>query len=76
MAKTEKFDFENLSPVVNALGERAREWCDNQEGSESEPAPATSRPTIKDLLLGDGIRFEALVPERGKLKCRRPADLS
>ncbi len=31
-----------------------------------------SRPSIKELLLGDGPRFENIVPPRGGLRRRRP----
>lgn len=31
-----------------------------------------SRPTLKDLLLGDGPRFENLMLPRGSLRRRRP----
>ena len=34
-----------------------------------------SRPTIKELLLGDGPRFEDLVPKRGAWKRREVIDL-
>lgn len=35
-----------------------------------------SRPNIKELLLGEGVRFEGIVPTRGKCKRRPPADFS
>jgi antitoxin Phd len=31
-----------------------------------------SRPSLKSLLVGPGVRFEKLIPERGSLR-RRPA---
>ncbi len=31
-----------------------------------------SRPSLKELLLGDGPRFENIVPARGGLRRRRP----
>ena len=33
-----------------------------------------SRPTLKDLLLREGPRFEDIVPARGRWKRRRPVD--
>ncbi|MDX1998135.1 MAG: type II toxin-antitoxin system Phd/YefM family antitoxin [Thermoanaerobaculia bacterium] len=42
------------------------EWRRLQEGS---------RPSLKDLLLGDGPRFELPIPERGGRKRRRPEPL-
>jgi prevent-host-death family protein len=33
---------------------------------------SVSRPNLKELLLGDGPRFENLVPPRGRLRRRRP----
>ena len=33
----------------------------------------SSRPGLKELLLGDGPRFEDLVPPRGRLRRRRNA---
>lgn len=33
-----------------------------------------SRPNIKELLLGDGPRFEDIVPKRGAGRRRRPID--
>ena len=33
-----------------------------------------SRPNLKDLLLGEGPRFEKIVPERGRWKRRTPID--
>ncbi len=33
----------------------------------------SARPSIKDFLLGSGPRFESLVPERRRLKRRKPA---
>lgn len=35
-----------------------------------------SRPNIKELLLGEGVRFEDLVPTRGRWNRRPPADFS
>jgi len=36
---------------------------------------ANSRPTLKDLLLGDGPRFDDdFVPPRGRVRSRRPPD--
>ena len=35
-----------------------------------------SRPNIKELLLGDGPRFEDIVPKRGGWKRRAPFDFS
>lgn len=35
-----------------------------------------ARPTLKSLLLGEGPRFEELVPPRGRLRHRRPPRLS
>ena len=32
----------------------------------------TARPTLKDLLLGPGPRFQNLAPKRGGLKRRKP----
>jgi prevent-host-death family protein len=34
------------------------------------------RPNIKELLLGDGPRFEAIVPKRGSWRRREPTDFS
>lgn len=34
-----------------------------------------ARPGLKDLLLGAAPRFEELIPERGRLRRRRPVDL-
>ncbi len=31
-----------------------------------------SRPSLKDLLLGDGPRFENIVPDRRKYRLRKP----
>lgn len=31
-----------------------------------------ARPTLKDVLLGDGPRFEIPIPKRGRLKSRPP----
>jgi antitoxin Phd len=31
-----------------------------------------NRPTLKEVLLGDGPRFEIPLPTRGKLKWRKP----
>jgi prevent-host-death family protein len=36
----------------------------------------TARPSLKDLLLGAAPRFEDLVPRRGRLRHRRPVDLT
>lgn len=35
-----------------------------------------SRPNIKELLLGDGPRFEDIAPKRGTWKGRSPIDFS
>lgn len=35
-----------------------------------------ARPNIKELLLGDGPRFENIVPNRGRWKRRPPIDFS
>jgi prevent-host-death family protein len=35
-----------------------------------------SRPNVKELLLGDGPRFEGIVPKRGGWKSRQPTDFS
>lgn len=35
----------------------------------------SARPNLKELLLGDGPRFENLVPERRTLRRRPPLDL-
>jgi antitoxin Phd len=34
----------------------------------------SSRPSLKSLLVGPGVRFEKLTPERGSLKRRPPVD--
>jgi antitoxin Phd len=34
----------------------------------------SSRPGLKSLLVGPGVRFEKLVPERGRPKRRPPVD--
>jgi prevent-host-death family protein len=34
-----------------------------------------ARPSLKELLLGPGPRFESIVPERGGLKRRPPVQL-
>jgi antitoxin Phd len=34
------------------------------------------RPNIKELLLGEGPRFELVIPRRGKWKRRAPIDFS
>jgi antitoxin Phd len=43
------------------------EWRRLQEGR---------RPNIKELLLGDGPRFDLVLPKRGKWKLRPPVDFS
>jgi antitoxin Phd len=35
----------------------------------------SARPSLKELLLGEGPRFEDLVPERGRLRRRAPVEL-
>lgn len=35
-----------------------------------------SRPNLKELLLGDGPRFENIAPARGRWNRRRPIDLT
>lgn len=35
-----------------------------------------SRPTIKELLLGEGPRFEDIAPQRGRWKSRAPIDFA
>ena len=35
-----------------------------------------ARPSLKDLLLAAAPRFEDAVPERGRLRRRRPVDLA
>lgn len=36
----------------------------------------SSRPTLKELLLGDGPRFDLEIPKRTKWKLRPPIDFS
>jgi antitoxin Phd len=36
----------------------------------------SSRPSLKTLLLGPGLRFQDLVPERRKVRRRSPVDFS
>jgi prevent-host-death family protein len=35
-----------------------------------------SRPNVKELLLGEGTRFEDIAPKRGRWKSRPPIDFS
>ena len=35
-----------------------------------------SRPNLKELLLGEGPRFDDIVPARGRWKRRRPVDFT
>jgi antitoxin Phd len=43
--------------------------------SEWRRLQKAARPSLKDLLLGAAPQFEDLVPERGRLRRRRPVDL-
>jgi len=43
------------------------EWCRIKQ---------SSRPTLKELLLGDGPRFDLEIPKRTKWKLRPPIDSS
>jgi antitoxin Phd len=36
----------------------------------------SARPNIKEFLLGDGPRFDLVLPKRGKWKLRPPVDFS
>lgn len=44
--------------------------------SEWRRLQKAARPSLKDLLLGAAPQFEDLVPERGRLRRRRPVDLA
>jgi antitoxin Phd len=35
---------------------------------------ASARPSLKDLLLADGPRFDLPMPKRGKLRFRKPVE--